>query len=64
MEKYDFPKENPILFKKYKVMQKLGEGSFGEVYLGQAIYNAEFLAIKAEQKKNWKICIRIRSFYT
>ena len=38
-EEDKFLKENPIVFKKYKVKKKLGEGAFGEVYLGQAIEN-------------------------
>ena len=32
-----FIKENPIIFKKYKVKKKIGEGAFGDVYLGQSI---------------------------
>ena len=26
--------DNPILFKKYKVIQKICEGAFGSIYLG------------------------------
>ena len=46
-----FIKENPIIFKKYKVRKKLGEGAFGDVYLGQKIENNEYVAIKVEQRK-------------
>ncbi len=62
MKKYDFQKETPILFKKYQVMEKLGEGSFGEVYLGKTIYNGEFVAIKSEQKKSGKSALESEAF--
>ena len=40
-----FIKENPIIFKKYKVKKKIGEGAFGDVYLGQSISNNAYVAI-------------------
>ena len=46
-----FIMENPIIFKKYKVIKKLGVGSFGEVYLGKTIENNEYVAIKVERRK-------------
>ena len=50
-EEDKFIKENPIVFKKYKVKKKLGEGAFGDVYLGQAIENNQYVALKVEQRK-------------
>ena len=50
-EEDKFLKENPIVFKKYQVKRKLGEGAFGEVYLGQAIENNEYFALKVEPRK-------------
>ena len=50
-EEDKFSKENPIVFKKYKVKKKLGEGAFGEVYLGQAILeNNSYVAMKVEPR--------------
>ena len=41
---------NQMLFNKYKILQKLGKGSFGSVYKGQSIYSHKLYAIKLEQK--------------
>jgi serine/threonine protein kinase len=47
----NFIKENSIIFKKYKIKSKLGEGAFGDVYIGSCIETNELVAIKVEQKK-------------
>ena len=57
-----FIKENPILFKKYKVKKKLGEGAFGNVYLGQAISNNAYVAIKTELRKIIKPILESEAF--
>ena len=62
MKKYDFLKESPFIFKKYQVMKKLGEGSFGEVYLGKTLYNGEFVAIKTEQNKGGKSALESEAY--
>ena len=40
---------NRVFFSKYKTVQKLGEGSFGQIY--KAIYNNEEYALKFEDRK-------------
>ena len=47
----DFKKENPIIFKKYHVKRKIGFGAFGDIYLGQAIQDNKYVAIKTEIRK-------------
>ena len=49
-----FIKKYPLIFKKYRPIQKLAKGSFSDIYLGINIYNNEKVAIKIE-KKNLKI---------
>lgn len=48
--------KNKILAETYKVIKKIGSGSFGKVYLGQNIKDRSFVAIKIEKvvetKKN------------
>ena len=46
-----FIKECPILFKKYKVKKKIGQGAFGAVFLGQTIKDNKYVAIKVERRK-------------
>ena len=50
-ENDSFIKKNEILFKKYKVIKKLGSGSFGDIYLGISLLNNSYVAIKTETKK-------------
>ena len=40
-----------IIFKKYLVIKKIDEGSFGAIYLGQNIFTKEKCAIKIEPRK-------------
>ena len=61
-EEDKFLKENPIIFKKYKVKKKLGEGAFGEVYLGQAIENNAYVALKVEPRKIAKPILESEAF--
>ncbi len=57
-----FIKENPIIFKKYKVKKKIGEGAFGDVYLGQSISNNAYVAIKTELRKIIKPILESEAF--
>ena len=61
-EEDKFIKENPIIFKKYKVKRKLGEGAFGEVYLGQAIEDNAYVALKVEPRKIAKPILESEAF--
>ena len=61
-EEDKFIKENPIIFKKYKVKKKLGEGAFGDVFLGQAINNNDYVAIKTEPRKIIKPILESEAF--
>ena len=39
-----------IFFKKYKILKKIGKGSFGLVYMGQIINSDNYVAVKFESK--------------
>ena len=43
--------KNKILLKKYKIIKKIGKGSFGSVYLGKNIQQNRYVAIKLESKE-------------
>ena len=57
-----FKKENPTVFKKYRVKKKIGEGAFGEVYLGQSIKDNEYVALKIELRKKAKPLLESEAF--
>ena len=59
----NFIKENSIIFKKYRVKKKLGEGAFGDVYIGSSIENNELVAIKVEQRKIAKPLLETEAFF-
>ncbi|KAI7857072.1 kinase-like domain-containing protein [Circinella umbellata] len=44
------PSRNVIINERWKVLGKIGEGSFGEVFEGQDLKNGEIYAIKRERK--------------
>ena len=58
-----FIKENSIIFKKYKLKKKLGEGAFGDVYMGSSIENNELVAIKVEPRKIAKPLLETEAFF-
>jgi serine/threonine protein kinase len=39
-----------IFFNSYKIMEKIGEGSFGKVYIASDIRTKEFYAVKLVSK--------------
>ena len=43
---------NTILLNQYKLLKKIGRGSFGNIYLSQDIFSKEFFAIKLEKKNS------------
>ena len=42
--------KNRIILKKYRIIKRIGKGSFGLVFLGKNILRNEFVAIKIESK--------------
>ena len=42
---------NTILLQKYKVIKKINQGSFGEIYLGRNLKNKDEVAIKFEKEE-------------
>ena len=49
MEDNPFKRDVPVLFKKFKVLEKIGQGAFGAVYKGKNIQNNKLVAIKVEK---------------
>ena len=49
IEKKQINFKGKLIFKKYKVLKYLDQGSFGSVYLGKNIQNNKFCAIKIER---------------
>ena len=48
------PYINKIIFSKYKILKKIGKGSFGTVYSGIILLNEKEIAIKIEKKDKIK----------
>ena len=45
-----------LINNKYKIIEKIGEGSFGSIYKGENIRTNEFVAIKIESiDSNYKL---------
>ena len=42
--------KNKIILKKYKIIKRIGKGSFGSVFLGKNIQKNDYVAIKLESK--------------
>ena len=49
------PNINKIYFKKYKVLKRIGEGSFGSIYEGINIQTNEKIAIKLEDRAQYNL---------
>ena len=65
IEKYKeirFIKENSIIFRKYKVQKKIGEGAFSHVYSGICIITNESVAIKFESRKSENPSLETESY--
>ena len=52
-----------LIFKKFKLINKIGHGSFGNIYSVKRIIDGKYFALKAEKKKCNKQCFRIRSIF-
>ena len=53
MNKKPFDKKK-IIFKKFRIIKNISNGSFGDVHLGENIITKELVAIKIEDKKATK----------
>ncbi len=51
-EENDIIKENPIINKEYKLIKKLAEGDFANIYLGSNIFNNELVVVKVESTES------------
>ena len=58
----NFLREVPIVFKKYKVVKKIGQGAFGSVYLGNNFHDGGLVAIKIEKKNIEKPALESEAF--
>lgn len=51
-----------IIFNKYKLLKKIGEGTFGSIYEAQSIDNNKLYAIKLEDMKHGQYMLENESF--
>ena len=58
-----FMKENKIIFKKYKILEKIGHGAFGNIYKVLRLNDKSFFAVKTE-KNNSQIKLLESEAYT
>ena len=56
-------KEKKLLFKKYYILSKIDEGSFGSIYLAKNKNTNEKVAIKLENKKTLKPLLEREDIY-
>jgi serine/threonine protein kinase len=52
-----------ILFKKYKVLEKIGEGSFGLVFMGNVLNSSDLVAIKFEPKNLPELILEKETYF-
>ena len=52
------PNINNIFFKKFKIIKKIGEGSFGSIYEGVNIETGALIAIKLEERMQYNLLER------
>jgi len=53
---------NKVFFKKYKILKKIGKGSFGLVYLGNVINSNKYVAMKFESKNQTDLILERESY--
>ena len=54
---------NKISFKKYKILKRIGKGSFGLVYIGKIINTNHYVAVKFESKTQTDIILERESYF-
>ena len=55
--------ENHLFFGRYKIIKKIGQGTFGEVFLGLNTKTKDKVAIKLEPKRNPLHLLQTEAFY-
>lgn len=53
------PEKHPIVAERYKLVRELGDGTFGQVLLGQRLDNGEKVAVK-RCVSIWSVLTNIR----
>ena len=51
-----------LIFKKYNLIQNIGGGAFGTVFLGENVWTREKVAIKIEERKNARTTLEREAF--
>ena len=51
-----------LIFKKYNLIQNIGGGAFGTVFLGENVWTKEKVAIKIEERKNARTTLEREAF--
>ena len=51
-----------LIFKKYNLIQNIGGGAFGTVFLGENVWTREEVAIKIEERKNARTTLEREAF--
>ena len=59
----NFLEENDIIFKKYKIIKRIGKGSFGVIYLVERIIDKKLFALKAEKIKSRDNFLESEAYY-
>ena len=58
----DKQESNNLLFKKYKLMNKISRGAFGDVHIGMNVHTKEKVALKLEDRKNSRNLLEQEAF--
>ncbi|KAL4477974.1 hypothetical protein ABPG72_013382 [Tetrahymena utriculariae] len=57
-------KPDQILYNKYSIIEKIGEGCFGRVYKGISLQQKEYVAIKQVPNQKFKETQKVRELFT
>ena len=58
-----FIKRQDLIFKKFKLINKIGQGSFGNIYLVKRIKDNNYFALKAEKKNLRQQVLESEAYY-